>query len=930
MNKRFSTAYPIRVLIIFCFLVFSHNVFAATDWAVVTDDGFQRANTSLSTNPGGAGNGWVDQLGNRANINGDKLLMTNVNANEYNNAYLTRPSSEGTADERIVEFVDLMPADNIHWASSVLRWHNGVGQYFYQFNTEEPSIQVFYVDGAGAPHQVGVSVNPGTYHADHYYALDAQIVGSSITYTIYDQGMTPPAQTGAIPAFGTQLAQFTGTDATVGGSSSTVLGVAVNSNTPGQTTKYLRVITYEPLPAITLTSPSTRQVFQRNGTTGSISISGSQNSVIAHDIEASFNGGSYQTIATNAAPGAFSGTLTGQAQGEGTVTVRLKDLTNASASVNNVGIGDVFVIAGQSNASGRATNNQSYTSSGGLTASLYGNDNVWHDLTDPTDSPASQVDVVSKEDSNSNALGSSQGSPGGSYWPKLASYIIANQNVPVAFIPTALGGTGIALWQPGANHEDRTTLYGSMVYRALAVGGVRAVLWHQGETDAHNAMSQSTYTADLAAIAAAIHSDLGVKLVPAKLQSGGTYASQSNLNTVNAAIAAEWAGDANVAGGADLSGLTVDDGFAHLQSDANMASAGQLWWNSLRDNIYPGVPIVSTNDATAVATSTFTLNGSITGTGGASANQSGFAYGISPNLLTTIATTTDGAQSGLASFSHAVSSLNPNTLYYFRAYATNSTGTGFGSILSTTTLAISSPTITTQNVSSISAIAATGNGNIISTGNINASTQGVVYGTALTYGATTTSSGDFGNGAFISSISGLSCNTLYHVAAFAANSQGVSYGGDVSFTTSACDSGGGSGISSTGGVSVPANGPILGSLQISNQSEQQSTASTSIGTFAPNTPSSPSGQIYVFPFNRQLWDRGEDIRNLQKYFNQHGYLVSPTGLGSPGNEIVILGTKTVAAIQKFQKANGIPTTGYFGPKTRAKLNSILQSAQSGT
>lgn len=96
-------------------------------------------------------------------------------------------------------------------------------------------------------------------------------------------------------------------------------------------------------------------------------------------------------------------------------------------------------------------------------------------------------------------------------------------------------------------------------------------------------------------------------------------------------------------------------------------------------------PTVTTGTASGITTTGATLNGSISSTGGVDATQSGFAYGTAANLSTVIATSTLGAQTGTASFNNSVSSLSPNTTYYVRAYATNSMGTGYGSIQSFTT-----------------------------------------------------------------------------------------------------------------------------------------------------------------------------------------------------------------------------------------------------
>jgi hypothetical protein len=89
---------------------------------------------------------------------------------------------------------------------------------------------------------------------------------------------------------------------------------------------------------------------------------------------------------------------------------------------------------------------------------------------------------------------------------------------------------------------------------------------------------------------------------------------------------------------------------------------------------------------------------------------------------------------------------------------------------------------------------------------------------------------------------------------------------------------------------------------------------------ASTTPAiQPTG--LVFAKNLQLYDRSEDIRALQKFFNTHGFVIAQSGPGSPGNETSIFGKGTFKTLIKFQKANNLPATGYLGPLTRALINS---------
>lgn len=232
------------------------------------------------------------------------------------------------------------------------------------------------------------------------------------------------------------------------------------------------------------------------------------------------------------------------------------------------------MIAGQSNASGRGTNNQAY-SHASLKAAIFKNNYIWDDLLDPTDILTGQLDVVSQD-------AAAAGSP----WPLLATAIMADQGVPVAFVPTAKGSTTIQNWQPGADHQARNTLYGSMVYRALQVGGCKAVLWWQGEQDVVNGTSEATYNAKLDTLADAVQADLGCKLVVAKLEDLSALNGGYDESAVNAAIATAWADNANVLQGPDFSDITPSVDGVHFVTDAELQTAADRWWTAIAAALY--------------------------------------------------------------------------------------------------------------------------------------------------------------------------------------------------------------------------------------------------------------------------------------------------------------------------------------------------------
>lgn len=73
-------------------------------------------------------------------------------------------------------------------------------------------------------------------------------------------------------------------------------------------------------------------------------------------------------------------------------------------------------------------------------------------------------------------------------------------------------------------------------------------------------------------------------------------------------------------------------------------------------------------------------------------------------------------------------------------------------------------------------------------------------------------------------------------------------------------------------------------------------------------------------------DKGEDVRCLQKYLNESGFEISPSGAGAKGKETNFYGTKTKDAVMIWQLTNGVyPAEGFFGAKSRTKYNSLVSA-----
>ena len=104
--------------------------------------------------------------------------------------------------------------------------------------------------------------------------------------------------------------------------------------------------------------------------------------------------------------------------------------------------------------------------------------------------------------------------------------------------------------------------------------------------------------------------------------------------------------------------------------------------------------------------------------------------------------------------------------------------------------------------------------------------------------------------------------------------------------------------------------------------------------------------IFFLPFfadasfgrNLKLGDRGTEVLALQKFLNQsQDTRIAQSGPGSPGEETDYFGQLTFSAVKKFQTkyrtevlypADIFSATGYVGPLTRAKINTMNSSVAS--
>jgi hypothetical protein len=196
------------------------------------------------------------------------------------------------------------------------------------------------------------------------------------------------------------------------------------------------------------------------------------------------------------------------------------------------------------------------------------------------------------------------------------------------------------------------------------------------------------------------------------------------------------------------------------------------------------VPTVTTTTISSITSTTASSGGNVTADGGASVTARGVCWNTTgqPDVDDNI--TSNG--SGTGSFTSSLTGLTQGTVYFCRAYATNSAGVGYGEELSfTSTSTTTLPTVTTSAVTAYTTTATSG-GEVTDDGGETVTARGVVVGassnpTIYSFNAITTNGS--GTGTFTSSVTGLTCGNFYYIRAYATNKNGTAYGNQLTFIT---------------------------------------------------------------------------------------------------------------------------------------------------
>jgi len=198
-----------------------------------------------------------------------------------------------------------------------------------------------------------------------------------------------------------------------------------------------------------------------------------------------------------------------------------------------------------------------------------------------------------------------------------------------------------------------------------------------------------------------------------------------------------------------------------------------------------GVPVFSGGAVLQGRTaSTITVSASLTQENGSKVVERGFVYGTSPSPTLQNGTNIAVLNSGIGEYSLTLSGLNGNTTYYIRPYATNASGTVYGSPDLVVSTNPGLGVVSTLPPSDVHATAAVSGGNIFDAGEGAIQQRGVYVSRTEDFSVidtTVISSKD--SVEFTCQITGLTADTKYYVKAFVTNTFGTFTGDTVSFTT---------------------------------------------------------------------------------------------------------------------------------------------------
>mgnify|MGYP006277725649 CR=1 FL=1 len=239
--------------------------------------------------------------------------------------------------------------------------------------------------------------------------------------------------------------------------------------------------------------------------------------------------------------------------------LELKHVDGESLVVEPFGVGEVFVVAGQSYAVGANDELLKVEEPGRRVSTFNWREDKWQIADDPIP----------------------HAGPKGSLWPALGDMLVPLLRTPVGFVNAAVGGTSTRQWATDGK------LYADLVTAGRKTGEFRAVLWQQGESDVIEKTPRAEYVSRVKVIRDSAMKAWGIDVpwLPAKSTLHPTvYRVPAEEEAIRAAIGDLWklpgfrrGPDTDVLDAENRGGPTTMRHFSGI----GQRRAAQLWFASI-------------------------------------------------------------------------------------------------------------------------------------------------------------------------------------------------------------------------------------------------------------------------------------------------------------------------------------------------------------
>lgn len=316
----------------------------------------------------------------------------------------------------------------------------------------------------------------------------------------------------------------------------------------------------DPNATLSVTYPVPYTLFQRdNETSGQVRICGSYTgrpTLLEVKVD-----GNWTTLYDNNIPNPFCAQANASV-GQFNLTLRLDRNDSISQSIPYVSVGELFVIAGQSNAVGQARNKSFTDPANPFRTAMFANNRGWFVLYNHT-----------------------------SVWPLVANQLTRNLSVPIAFVYAPLFSTPISSWR--ANGTSFNAQVGSSFDNMVstvrnATNGtnrVRAILFFQGESGEYQYYYENL-SLMVSECSAALNITSAKKVLVGQTSTCANTVSRQNVDAVRKAQRDAWLNLPLVGIGPTSYAISRVVDYCHFVTDSENAALAGEWVKSILYSIY--------------------------------------------------------------------------------------------------------------------------------------------------------------------------------------------------------------------------------------------------------------------------------------------------------------------------------------------------------